>query len=156
MPLEVGKPMQVGEVTLLALHPDAPFRRDEKEKQRIGNDLSLVSRIEYHNFSMLLTGDIGKQAEKYLLQNPGLLKANVLKGPHHGSRHSSTPAFIAAVQPDAVIFSSNYMNPWRHPHPEVVERHQNAGAQIWRTDLQGAIHIESDGFTHRIRGNRLN
>ncbi|NIQ01852.1 MAG: competence protein ComEC [Nitrospinaceae bacterium] len=75
----------------------------------------------------------------------------MLKGPHHGSRYSNSPPFIRAVSPRAVIFSSGYLNPMHHPHPQVIDRYQNAGIRIWRTDRDGAIRITSDGFHHKIK-----
>jgi competence protein ComEC len=154
-PLTAGTPLDIGEVRLLPFHPSETFIRQSPslaESGRIGNDLSLVLRIDYKNFSMLLTGDIGAEAEAHLLRQGAPLRANVLKGPHHGSRHSSHPAFIQAVAPQAVIFSSHDRSPWRHPHPEVIERYQQAGAEVWRTDQHGAVHIESGGHGFDIQG----
>jgi len=151
----VGHGLSIGEVRLLPLHPGAEFARQAApamKNGRIGNDLSLVLRIDYRDFSMLLTGDIGAEAEEHLIRQGAPLRADVLKGPHHGSRFSSHPAFIEAVAPRAVIFSSRDRSPWRHPHPEVVERYQKAGVEVWRTDHSGAVHVESDGHSLDIRG----
>jgi competence protein ComEC len=69
----------------------------------------------------------------------------VLVVPHHGGRGSSTPAFIAAVSPREAVFSAGYRNAFNHPRPDVVERY--AGSRLWRTDLDGAIHIALSGST---------
>jgi len=154
-PLEVGQPLHIGEVDLLPLHPGEEFARQaapDAKGGRIGNDLSLVLRIDYKDFSMLLTGDIGAEAEAHLIRQGAPLRADVLKGPHHGSRHSSHPAFIQAVAPQAVIFSSRDKSPWRHPHPEVIERYESAGAEVWRTDINGAVNIVTDGHGLDIQG----
>jgi len=146
--------LTIGGVSLTLLHPPPAFRPNAAGAAggRIDNNLPLVMRIDYRDFSMLLTGDIGEEAEQYLLGQGAPLKADVLKGPHHGSRHSSHPAFIEAVAPKAVIFSSRDKIPWRHPHPEVLARYEKAGSAIWRTDESGAVQIETDGSRMEIRG----
>jgi competence protein ComEC len=73
--------------------------------------------------------------------NPQSLRSDVLVAPHHGSQTSSTPRFIAAVQPAWVIFPVGYRNRFRHPSPEVVERYRGSGAQLLRTDEGGAISL---------------
>ncbi len=153
VPLVPGTPFYVGAVKLLPLHPKtnrvqlASYRRSRK----VGNDRSLVLRLEYKNFSMLLTGDIGRRIENKLVHTAAPLKATLLKSPHHGSRFSNTAPFIDAVSPKAVIFSSGYLNWMKHPHPEVIERYETAGVNIFRTDRDGSIHIETDGQRHQIR-----
>jgi competence protein ComEC len=151
--LQPGVPLTLGEVRIVSLHPSPQFIRQtaKKTKNKVGNELSLVLRLDYRDFSMLFTGDIGESTEEYLIQRSLPLKATYLKSPHHGSRFSNSPAFIQAVQPQAVIFSSGYLNWMHHPQPEVVERYQAAGTKIWRTDLNGSIHITTDGYQHRIR-----
>ncbi len=153
VPLKPGVPLNIGEVRLISLHPGPEFILETvaKRKNKVGNELSLVLRLEYREFSMLLTGDIGKSTEEYLIGRNAPLKADFLKSPHHGSKYSNSSSFINAVKPQAVIFSSGYLNWMRHPHPEVVERYQSAGTKIWRTDLNGSIHITTDGIRHRIR-----
>jgi competence protein ComEC len=152
LPLEPGKPWQIGEVRLTLLHPTADFIAQEPPAAhpRIGNDLSMVWKIEYGAFSMLLTGDITEKAERYLVEHEAPLQAEILKAPHHGSRTSSHPDFIRAVGPKDVIVSSGRFNVFHHPHPNIVERYRRAGATLWRTDLQGAIHITTDGTDTRI------
>ncbi len=153
IPFHADSPLTIGEVRLLPLHPDPGFVRRAvlNHKGRAGNELSLVIRLEYRDFSMLLTGDIGASTEEYLIEHAAPLKAQFLKSPHHGSRFSNSPRFIHAVQPNSVIFSSGYLNWMRHPHPEVIHRYEAQGTQIWRTDLNGSIHITSDGYRHQIQ-----
>jgi competence protein ComEC len=78
------------------------------------------------------------------------LQAGILKAPHHGSRTSSHPDFIRAVAPRDVIVSSGRFNVFHHPHPNIVDRYDQYGATLWRTDLQGAIYITTDGTDTRI------
>jgi competence protein ComEC len=110
----------------------------------------MVWKIEYGTFSMLLTGDITEKTERYLVEHEAPLQAEILKAPHHGSRTSSHPDFIRAVSPKDVIISSGRFNPFHHPHPVIVDRYSQHGVTLWRTDLQGAIRITTDGTDIRI------
>ena len=65
--------------------------------------------------------------------------ADVLVAGHHGSKTSSTPEFVEAVRPRAVIFPVGYRNRFGHPHPEVVERYRDLGSALYRTDRDGAV-----------------
>jgi competence protein ComEC len=98
-----------------------------------------VLRIAAAGGAMLLTGDIERTAEKALLSSA--VRSDVLLVPHHGSRTSSTPEFIAAVAPRWAVVAAGYRNRFGHPNGEVLERYRSAGAQIARTDLQGSISI---------------
>jgi competence protein ComEC len=150
LPLQPGQPWKVGEVRLTLLHPTPEFIADASSHKRIGNDLSMVWKIEYGAFSMLLTGDITEKVERYLVEHDAPLQAGILKAPHHGSRTSSHPDFIRAVGPRDVIVSSGRFNVFHHPHPNIVDRYNQYGATLWRTDLQGAICITTDGTNTRI------
>lgn len=107
------------------------------------NDRSCVLKVSVTHGSLLLTGDIERKAESELLTRAGeLLAADVLVAPHHGSRSSSTPAFIATVDPSATIFTAGYRNRFRHPHDQVVKRYRENGSAIYRSDADGAILID--------------
>ena len=104
------------------------------------NDKSCVLRVEAAHGRLLLTGDIERPAEQWLVQHaPDKLAAEVLTIPHHGSKTSSTPAFIAAVHPQLAIASNGYLNRFGHPKPEVIARYAQAGVQTLRSDRDGAI-----------------
>ncbi|MBI3171358.1 MAG: DNA internalization-related competence protein ComEC/Rec2, partial [Hydrocarboniphaga effusa] len=93
------------------------------------NDSSCVLKIEGGGFSVLLPGDIEKAAEQRLLAgHRERLKSDVLIAPHHGSKTSSTAAFVQAVQPKVVIYSAGWRNHFGHPRPEVLERYTAIGA----------------------------
>ena len=99
---------------------------------------------------MLFTGDIEAAGERALLaREPATtLAATVLKAPHHGSRTSSSSAFIAAVRPQVAVLSLGYRNPFGFPAPEVVDRYLAAGARVFRTDRSGAVSVDfSDSST---------
>jgi competence protein ComEC len=149
LPLKMNEPIRIGNVQITPLHPGP--EKIQTPSQRIDNDLSMVLRLDYKDFSMLFTGDISDKIEKVLIANSPQLKADILKGPHHGSRFSNSQDFIDTVHPGAVIFSSGYLNHMRHPHPETLARYEKAGVDIWRTDTHGATQIITDGSTYDIR-----
>jgi len=104
------------------------------------NDMSCVLKATAAQGSVLLTGDIETLSERALSQRHGArLRADVLLAPHHGSRTSSSPEFIAAVGARTVIFPVGYRSRFRHPNAEVLLRHEASGAQLLRTDRDGAV-----------------
>jgi competence protein ComEC len=109
------------------------------------NANSLVARLEFGQVRILLTGDAEAVTESWLLQSKADLRADVLKLAHHGSRHSSTAAFLEAVSPRVAIASSGPMTAVGHIHPETVMRVATIGARLYRTDLDGNITVLSDG-----------
>jgi competence protein ComEC len=72
-------------------------------------------------------------------RDPSALEVDVLLVPHHGSRTSSTAAFIAAVAPKIAVYTAGYRNRFGHPRPDVVARYERAGARGYRTDRDGAL-----------------
>lgn len=110
---------------------------------KTGNDASCVLRIETgHGIAVLLPGDIEKATERQLLQSQAdRLQADILVAPHHGSRTSSTAGFIAAVQPQVVLFPVGYRNRFGFPKKDVVNRYRLSGAQMMQTAQTGAIRI---------------
>src|SRR4029077_12251488 len=111
------------------------------------NNDSLVLRLHYGSQTLLLPGDAEKQVERELLSENSAetLRSNVLKIGHHGSKNSTMPEFLAAVQPLVGIISAGEGNLYGHPNAELVERLQNAGVRILRTDKDGAVHVVTDG-----------
>ena len=117
---------------------------------RSTNDNSLVLRLVHGSVALMLAGDVEALAEAELAQSGRDLRADVLKAGHHGSRTSSTDAFLRAVRPAHVVFSVGAHNPFGFPHEEVVERVRARAALPWRTD-SGAITAVSDGRTIELR-----
>ena len=116
------------------------------------NDDSLVLRLRYGNQSLLLAGDAEKESERAILaeNDANELRADVLKIGHHGSKNSTMPEFLSAVQPRIGIISSGEGNPYGHPSPELLERLEKAGVRIYRTDFDGAVHVLTDGTRLKI------
>ncbi len=107
------------------------------------NDNSLVLRIRYGRRTILLTGDIEAHAERELASRVG--RADVLKVGHHGSRTSSTDAFLDAVQPSLAVVSAGRGNRFGHPHAEVEARYAARGISLVRLDRQGGTIVTTDG-----------
>jgi competence protein ComEC len=106
------------------------------------NNLSCVLRVSNAHGSVLLTGDIEKAAEALLVERDGAgLKSDVLLAPHHGSRTSSTAGFLDAVRPRLVVVPVGYRNRFGHPKADVLGRYEALGAQVLRTDLDGAVTV---------------
>jgi competence protein ComEC len=118
------------------LHPAASAYGEAARKT---NDLSCVLRVASDGGSVLLTGDIEAASEMEILARDATAAAEILVVPHHGSRTSSTLAFIRAVSPRFAVIAAGYRNRFGHPRAEILERYARAGAARPRTDLQGAI-----------------
>lgn len=114
------------------------------------NDTSLVFLLQTPKLLAWLTGDAGIAPEAEIISRLGAVnmsalrngKLVLLKVGHHGSKTSSSKEFIEYVQPDVAVISCGYHNSYGHPHAEVVERLAASGAEVFRTDLQGAILVE--------------
>ncbi len=107
----------------------------------VRNEDSLVLDVEFGAVRLLLAGDVLGEAADALR----VLPAFVLKVPHHGSRASSSPAFLSRVAPRLAVVSVGARNPFGHPHPEVVERYRKAGSLLLRTDRDGTVEVATDG-----------
>ncbi|HLA51289.1 MAG TPA: hypothetical protein VJZ92_03450, partial [Thermodesulfobacteriota bacterium] len=114
------------------------------------NNNSLVVKLKYKDVSFLFTGDIGAAGESALLNQDKDIGATILKVPHHGSRTSSTIDFLNKVKPELAVASVGYMNPFGFPHPEIAQRYKDLNISLLRTDIRGAITIETDGKEKRI------
>ncbi len=115
------------------------------------NDHSVVFKLTLDQFSMLFTGDIMTKRERRLAaQADKDLTARLLLAPHHGSDTSSTRNFLDRVQPEGVVISCGFRNPYRFPHPNVLDRYRHRGVQIFRTDAHGAVTITTNGTGYAI------
>ncbi|SDO52398.1 competence protein ComEC [Ectopseudomonas guguanensis] len=129
---ESGQSWQWNEVT---------FRLWQWQRASSGNQLSCVLQIEAAGERLLLTGDIDVQAERALMQADFPLASHWLLAPHHGSRTSSSQAFIDAVEAQHVLITRSRHNAFGHPHPQVLERYRAAGVEVHDTALDGALHL---------------
>ncbi len=135
-------------VQIAVFHPPKPLLRGSPRGRFSDvNSNSLVLAVRYDNVTLLLPGDIEDEAERLLLERGADLSAQVLKVPHHGGRTSSGLPFLQRVRPAVAVVSAGYHNRFRHPHQETIERYRANGVDLFRTDLDGAVTITTDGKT---------
>jgi competence protein ComEC len=115
----------------------------------VENENSVVLRLCYASSAVLLTGDIGREAELRLAAGPSSLEADVLKVSHHGSDSSTTPEFLARVGPRIALIGVGEDNAFSHPSPKVLGRLGNVS--VWRTDLDGTVEVLMDGHDVWVR-----
>jgi len=129
-----------GGVRVQVLSPCPSFR------EGVGaNDNSFVIRLSWGKRAFLFTGDAEQEAEAALLARGATLAADFLKVGHHGSRTSSSPAFLDAVRPSVATMSTGIRNRFGHPHAPTLEKLKARGIIALRTDRYGAVRLETDG-----------
>jgi competence protein ComEC len=132
-------------VEINVLNPDnvlfGRYRNPERFVKR--NNLSLVTRISYGAASVLMTGDIGNEAEKRIAREYGrFLKSSLMKSPHHGSGTSSSVLFLDWVRPSMVVISSGGPKYYGHPSDLALQAYRRLGAKVFRTDINGNVTCE--------------
>lgn len=141
-----SEPLLENGICVRVLNPPKPLvGRGPFLSDREINDGSLVLKLSYGEVSVLLSGDIAAAAETALVRSGVDLKCDVLLVPHHGLRHSSTSPFLNRAKPSYAVISARETPFMKAPHPEVVDRLERSGARVYRTDLQGAVTVETDG-----------
>ena len=136
-----GETVRIDGVELEFLAPDSAWTVSLDDP----NEASTVVRASFGAVRFLLVGDAEAGEEQWLLENASDLRADVLKVGHHGSRTSSTPAFIAAVEPRLALISVGAGNRYGHPDPTVMAVLSGHGATVLRTDQLGSIVVSTDG-----------
>ncbi|KTC65894.1 DNA uptake/competence protein ComA [Legionella adelaidensis] len=117
------------------------------------NNNSCVLKISTTGGSVLLTGDIEKEAEHYLETNYGKkIAANVLVVPHHGSKTSSSLSFIKKINPDFAIFSYGFDNPYHFPHQTTLLNYKQIGTHIYNTADHGMVSVRLQRHTYSVSG----
>lgn len=139
--LQRGDRTSIDDVEVRVVHPPPP----DWERQDVRNDDSTVLELRWKEVSVVFTGDIGRETEQAIapLFEPAALR--VLKVPHHGSITSSSNAFVRALRPDVAVISVGRSNNFGHPAAAVLERYDAVGAQVFRTDRDGAVSLETNG-----------
>lgn len=118
-----------------------------------GNAASVVLYMEYQNFSMLLTGDLEGEGEKSvaaLLRSNAITGISVLKVAHHGSKNSTKEEFLRQCSPAVAVISCGERNTYGHPHKETLERLNDMGTAVYRTDCSGAVQITVSGSRMKV------
>jgi competence protein ComEC len=136
-----GDVATVGRMRVHVLNPPPP----EWERQRVRNDDSIVLEVRIGGVAIVLPGDISQAVERDVTARFESAPLTIVKAPHHGSGGSSSPPFVAALRPAAVVFSAGARNPFGHPAPRTVDRYRSAGARIFSTAEDGAVVIDTDG-----------
>lgn len=137
-----GDRLEAGGVAIDVRHPPPP----DWQRLRPRNDDSVVLDLRWHDVRIVLSGDAGADVESLLAPTAGpVAPVTIVKAGHHGSRTSTGEAWLAALQPRVALISVGASNPFGHPAPEVIERLAHAGIDVWRTDLEGAITLRTDG-----------
>jgi competence protein ComEC len=137
-----GDRLRFGTVTLEVLWP--PPAEGDGDAPSANND-SIVLRLRFGRRTLLLTGDAEADAERALVSAGDDLACDVLKVGHHGSRTSSTQAFVNATRPALAVVSVGEDSPHGHPHAEVLRRWCDAGALVLTTGERGTITVTTDG-----------
>ncbi len=148
-PQELPTRQNIKGVVVQILHPPPDFHPGHKiPTNRELNNLSLVVRLSYKEVSFLFPGDIEKEVEYRLANQPLHEPVDVMLVPHHGSRTSSSLRFLHWLQPRIAVFSVGFDNPFHLPARQVLERYRALGTRTYRTDHHGAVTIRTDG--HKI------
>ena len=136
-----GQTLDLGDgVVLTVLWPRAPLSENASD-----NNSGAVLRLDYGETSLLFTADIEQETEDALIASGANLKCTVLKVAHHGSKTSSTAAFLKAASPSATIISSGRYNRYGHPASQTLNALSREQIPTFRTDIDGAIEVSCDG-----------
>jgi competence protein ComEC len=132
---------------LTILGPTEPFFTKDQLKTggNLPNANSVVARLDYGSFSMLLPGDAEEQTEHRFLTKDVNLQAKVLKVAHHGSKYATSADFLERVKPEIAIVSCGEWNRYGHPNQGVLDRLKAANVKLYRTDLHGEVTITTRG-----------
>nr|WP_302966977.1 S-layer homology domain-containing protein [uncultured Romboutsia sp.] len=119
------------------------------------NDDSVVTYLEYKDVNFMFTGDIEADAEKDMVAQNLVPDVDFMSVPHHGSKGSSTEAFLAKAKPEHAIVSVGADNSYGHPTADALNRYNAIRSKVYRTDQLGDIVIKTDGNTASINGNNV-
>lgn len=131
-----GERYPCGMLEISVLHPEEPLADIHD---------NIAVRIDYNEFAAVFTGDAETAHEQEMIEREEALDADILQLGHHGSRTSTSAAFLEAVSPSAAIYSAGQDNQYGHPHIEVLRRVQRHDIELYGTDRHGTITVVSDG-----------
>ena len=152
---DAGDSIKSGEFSVKCMHPCEGYDYES------ANDYSAVYLVEYGYFSMLMTGDAEKKAEKCIVEDANrmagdagesarFMSVNILKVGHHGSKGASSEEFLSYVKPENALISCGAGNSYGHPHMETLQRLSGIGAKVYRTDESGEIAVRVRDGSYKI------
>ena len=144
-----GDVLKCGEIMLTCIHPEKGWNTTDI------NAYSTVLYMTYENFTALFTGDLEGEGEKRvveIMKDMGLHNITVLKVAHHGSKNSTEEAFLRMVDPKIALISSGRNNRYGHPHEKLIERLEDCGCLIYKTQESGAVTVRVRGGKVKVRG----
>ena len=144
-------PRNIDEVHIDFLSPESIPIKSSNSDQSDTNNSSLVMKLTFGAIKFLFCSDILQDTEHRLAVEKALVDATIIKAPHHGGVSSNAEEFIQAVSPEVAVFSCRSYGTLTLPHPDVVARYRKAGTAIYQTDRNGAISIETNGKTYRVK-----
>lgn len=134
------------ELELTILHPDRDFYHENV------NNMSIVCRLDYGDFSVLFNGDLEEEGEEYLLnRRPDLLDCDLVKVGHHGSSTSSSPAYLEAVSPDLAFIPTSLKNRFNFPHQVTLDKYSFLEDRLIIAGKDGALQVFTNGSKAQIK-----
>ena len=145
--VQTGDVTLIDDVSVMVRHPVPP----DWERQDPRNDDSIVIELLWRDVSIVLTGDIGAEVERSIAAQFEPAPLRVLKAAHHGSLTSSSIEFVRRLSPRVAVISVGRSNRFGHPAANVLQRYRELDAEIFRTDQDGAVMVETDGTSLDVR-----
>ncbi|MDO5702339.1 MAG: DNA internalization-related competence protein ComEC/Rec2 [Lachnospiraceae bacterium] len=148
-----GDELSIREVRIEIMGPDTKALAGSDD----ANEQSIVFALHYRDFDALMTGDVTGRGEEavteQLRERTGEkgISYEILKVAHHGSSSSTDEEFLELVRPEVSVISCGEGNRYGHPHRELLERLEEAGSRIFRTDRSGAVTVRTDGRRFEVR-----
>lgn len=137
-----GETFDIGKLALEILYPEEVTGKVNEE--------SIAMKITYGDVQFIFTGDAGVKEEQNMIDRGVDLDAEILHMGHHGSNTSTSQDFLKAVSPEVAIYSAGSDNSYGHPHAEVIAAAENAGAEVYGTDVNGTVIVKTDGVSYTV------
>ncbi len=118
------------------------------------NDQSVVCLVSHGEMDFLFMGDAGKEVEREILAAKPLLRAEVIKIGHHGSRTSSDGSFIRQLSPQIAVITCGFQNSYGHPHTETLQVLERNDVTVYRCDINGEIVLTSNGTSISVQSEK--
>ena len=141
-----GKTQNFGEVKISVLSPLSDLKNIKMDNV---NNASVVTQVDYRSFSSLFLADLEKNSQAQILNQ--IKPTNVVKVGHHGSQNALNEDLFKIARPNIAVIEVGIKNTYGHPHKIVVDYLKSIAAQIYRTDQNGTVEIDSDGLNYSVK-----